>query len=509
MPSPNPAFRRVWPQLSAADSNCRQLADRKLDLEKQLAAVTRQLQQQQLQRDQLEQQLQQIKPRVWCFDLPRDVKLAIVGQLGLARGQAARTCRQLWKAVKLAQSLCMFKYRVRCVTVGGYGEDYGHTVVCTTDGVFTCGSCLYGRLGRGFTGDPDCEDNPHDQHVPGLVSSLIGKEVVRASTGQSHVGVVTQDGLAYTWGYGQFGRLGHGSEENCLVPRVCQSLKDRAIIVGVACGDYHTLLWGREGLAYTCGLGGQGRLGHGAEQEETTPRVVTGLLNVKVTGGVTGADHTVVRTDQGQLYTFGDGGHGRLGNGSHQHQLVPCIVAHLDNEGVNVIRVAAGAASTAALSADGEVFTFGYGGDGRLGHGSEESEFIPRVVKIDPERPLPKVVSLSSGNAHTVVLTEAGQLWTFGQGGFGQLGHPTNELWCYKETRPRLVESLLDVTLVGTIAGGDHTAAWSDKSIVFTFGAGCQGRLGHGSKSGHEMLPRALPLQAFDPVSSFCNNLQP
>ena len=56
------------------------------------------------------------------------------------------------------------------------------------------------------------------------------------------------------------------------------------------------------------------------------------------------------------------------------------------------------------------------------------------------------------------------------------LGHGGN----VDELMPRLVEALVDVTVVGTTAGGKHTVVWTDDDKVYSFGYGLFGQLWHG-----------------------------
>ena len=53
-------------------------------------------------------------------------------------------------------------------------------------------------------------------------------------------------------------------------------------VVGVAAGDRHTVVWTVEGQALTFGYGYDGRMGHGEEDSEFTPRVVKGLGGMQV-----------------------------------------------------------------------------------------------------------------------------------------------------------------------------------------------------------------------------------
>lgn len=73
---------------------------------------------------------------------------------------------------------------------------------------------------------------------------------------------VTASGEVYTWGRGNYGRLGHGSSEDCTVPTLITSLKDYHI-VDIACGsgDAQTLAVTDTGLVFSWGDGGYGKLG--------------------------------------------------------------------------------------------------------------------------------------------------------------------------------------------------------------------------------------------------------
>jgi len=69
----------------------------------------------------------------------------------------------------------------------------------------------------------------------------------------------------------------------------------------------------------------------GGTQNELVPRLVQGLAGKKVIGAAAGADHTVVWTDAGEVFTFGLGFNGQLGHGRDDHdggedELVPRLV---------------------------------------------------------------------------------------------------------------------------------------------------------------------------------------
>ena len=59
------------------------------------------------------------------------------------------------------------------------------------------------------------------------------------------------------------------------------------------------------------------------------------------------------------------------------------------------------------------------------------------------------------------------------------------------ELVPRMIQTLAGKEVIGAAAGGNHTAAWTEEGELFTFGAGHSGRLGHGGDQ-HESLPRLV-----------------
>ena len=94
-----------------------------------------------------------------------------------------------------------------------------------------------------------------------------------------------------------------------------------------------------------------------------------------------GEYHTTVLTEGGGVYTFGRGFDGQLGHGNRENQLAPRRVPEAGFNGERVVMVAAGDAHTVALSEAGHVFTWGCGECGQLGHNDEEDQRAPRQVE--------------------------------------------------------------------------------------------------------------------------------
>jgi len=120
-------------------------------------------------------------------------------------------------------------------------------------------------------------------------------------------------------------------------------------------------------------------IGDGGEDTELIPRIIQAFTGKKVIGAAAGIKHTAVWTNAGELFTFGNGIYGQLGHGGQQEELVPKLVSALTEN--QVIGAAAGGIHTAVWTEAGELFTFGHGYKGMLGHGGEEHELVPRLVE--------------------------------------------------------------------------------------------------------------------------------
>ncbi|XP_058422696.1 inhibitor of Bruton tyrosine kinase isoform X5 [Diceros bicornis minor] len=179
-----------------------------------------------------------------------------------------------------------------------------HSVFLSQKGqVYTCGHGLGGRLGHGD--EQTCL-------VPRLVEGLSGHNCSQVAAAKDHTVVLTEDGCVYTFGLNIFHQLGIiPPPSSCNVPRQMQAkyLKGRTII-GVAAGRFHTVLWTREAV-YTMGLNG-GQLGYlldpNGEKCVTAPRQVSALHHKDITLSLVAASDgaTVCVTTRGDIYLFAD-----------------------------------------------------------------------------------------------------------------------------------------------------------------------------------------------------------
>uniref|UniRef100_A0A452UVJ8 Inhibitor of Bruton tyrosine kinase n=2 Tax=Ursus TaxID=9639 RepID=A0A452UVJ8_URSMA len=179
-----------------------------------------------------------------------------------------------------------------------------HSVFLSQKGqVYTCGHGPGGRLGHGD--EQTCL-------IPRLVEGLSGHNCSQVAAAKDHTVVLTEDGCVYTFGLNIFHQLGIiPPPASCNVPRQMQAkyLKGRTVI-GVAAGRFHTVLWTREAV-YTMGLNG-GQLGYlpdpNGEKYVTAPRQVSALHHKDITLSLVAASDgaTVCVTTRGDIYLLAD-----------------------------------------------------------------------------------------------------------------------------------------------------------------------------------------------------------
>jgi len=116
------------------------------------------------------------------------------------------------------------------------------------------------------------------------------------------------------------------------------------------------------------------------------------------------------------LLSWGNGLQGQLGHGDYANQPLPKKIAEL--EGETVISLSCGQAHSACVTADGRVWTWGRTEDNRLGHGDDVGELnfqaVPTPVDALSAAGV-KAKSVACGEAHTLVVTESGEVFSFGR----------------------------------------------------------------------------------------------
>lgn len=225
--------------------------------------------------------------------------------------------------------------------------------------------------------------------------------------------MVTSAGQLFTFGDGSFGALGHGDHITSNIPREVDTLKGLRT-TRVACGVWHTAAAVEainelsdsgtsanpsSGKLYTWGDGDKGRLGHGDNEPRLVPECVAALIEENICQVACGHDLTVALTTAGRVYTMGSTAYGQLGNATADGKLPTCVEGEIANSFVE--EVACGSYHVAVLTSKTEVYTWGKGSNGQLGHGDNNHRNTPTIVDALKDK---QVKNVACGSNFTVVI---------------------------------------------------------------------------------------------------------
>jgi alpha-tubulin suppressor-like RCC1 family protein len=289
-----------------------------------------------------------------------------------------------------------------------------HVVAIKTDGtLWTWGQPGNGRLGNGAT--------------TGSISTPVttfsgGTNWKQVSSGISNTAAIKTDGTLWVWGSGTFGVLGDAQQSDRSTPVTTFSGGTNWKQVSV--GTFYTAAIKTDGTLWTWGYGGSGRLGNASTVSVSTPvTTFAGGTNWKQVRA--GSNHTAAIKTDGTLWTWGNGGNGRLGNASTVSVSTPVTTFA---GGTNWKQVGTFSDTMVSIKTDGTLWTWGYGLNGRLGNA---------VISGDTSTPITTFAGgtnwkqVSGGGSHTAAIKTDGTLWLWGPGGAdGALGNAqvTNRL---------------------------------------------------------------------------------
>ncbi|XP_074984603.1 RCC1 and BTB domain-containing protein 2 isoform X3 [Caretta caretta] len=282
----------------------------------------------------------------------------------------------------------------------------GNEVLYATenDEVFVLGTNCSGCLGTG-----DIQSTIEPQRL----DTLCGKKIACLSYGSGpHVVVTTAEGEVYTWGHNAYSQLGNGTTNHGLVPcQVSTNLVNKKVIE-VACGSHHSMVLTSDGEVYAWGYNNSGQVGSGSTANQPIPRRVTSCLQNKIAVNIAcGQMCSMAVVENGEVYVWGYNGNGQLGLGSSGNQPTPCRIAAL--QGIRVQRVACGYAHTLVLTDEGQLYAWGANSYGQLGTGNKSNQSYPAPVIVDKDR----VIEIAAcHSAHTsAAKTQGGHVYMWGQ----------------------------------------------------------------------------------------------
>lgn len=312
------------------------------------------------------------------------------------------------------------------------------------------------------------------------------------AVGNQHTLFLTDQHTVFVCGSNQFGQLGCGRTPAFI--QTPTALADLAVsppaIIAVTAGIAgSSALLDKSGVAHTCGeLHGRGASVDHARFLPIDASTFDGPLSQVALGGCL----SVFLTRQGKVFTSGYDSNtdasGILGQGPEVKRacLVPKPLQLLWDAGTRGRFIAAGRFHGAVVDGEGRILTWGGNAAGQLGlgdHGAKAHRSTPTRVPG-----LSGVVHASCGWQHTLAVTEAGEVYSWGRGGQGQLGRLAEDALDKPSSTPAVVVLPSDHSAVAAYAGDAHSLvvlstqlqSKHEPLVVASFGLNREGQLGGG-----------------------------
>ncbi|ETV92787.1 hypothetical protein, variant [Aphanomyces invadans] len=337
----------------------------------------------------------------------------------------------------------------------------------------------------------------------------------------------------FAWGDNEEGQLGIGADTAIVMAPTAVSDLGGISVRDIAVGESFSIVLSNEGQVYTTGTGTSGQLGHQDMVHEKLARFrkIEGLDKRPANEGrlervLAGREFAALLSQNGHMYTWGNGESGQLGHQENKHKKTPKKISALREQELPVVLAAAGSdfvVMTSGLAKEDDYFhralpgvlmTMGANIQGQLGDSTMRNQWVPQLLNAQgpattsvdgckEDEPTTcllgrDVRALATGAAHTIALV-TGTLgaWSWGLGEGGQLGHPKppvppNASKFFRQTfrvpRPRFIQALHNVNVMQVACGVSHSLFLTNERHVFGCGSNTHGQLlGEEAPGGDEV----------------------
>ncbi len=297
------------------------------------------------------------------------------------------------------------------ITIIKVSSSSTHTLFLTNNGkVYGIGYNANGQLANGST--------TNEFTNPVICSDIQNYYIVDITTAYFASFFLTSGNIIYRSGSNNFGILG-GSTSTIYNNAVEYSYFTGKNIIKMFCGGgYHIMFLSSDNKLYGCGYNGYGQLGIG-NTTNTTPEEVSFFNNINIKDVSVGSTHTLVLTTDGKVYGFGYDGNGELGRGNTNASgySEPGLATILSS--YNVSYISASYERSLFITTDNKVYSVGFNHRGQLGNGNFENKTqLQHISFFDTIN----ITKITSGNYHSLFLSEDGNVYSVGENSSGQLG---------------------------------------------------------------------------------------
>ena len=299
---------------------------------------------------------------------------------------------------------------------GGYYVSF----FLTEDGeVYACGQNNNGQLGLGDT---------TNRTVPTLIpqSSFDNKKIKDVISSNTYTTIfLTEDGNVYGCGQNNYGELGLGDRN-----RTAPTLLNVSDIKQISSASQYTLFLNNDGILYSAGRSDNALGANAGDHVQECTTITKPVKQISSSYGNYHTFHSIILTEDGEVYTFGSNIYGQLGLGNINYHSGSKLESplYVSTYNVPIIRdISTDSRTFLYVTSDGIAYGNGLNSYGQIGLGDKTNRVRPMPINytLNYIYTLSNIKQVSCGHEHSAILTEDGFVYTCGKNNYGQLG--TNE----------------------------------------------------------------------------------
>ena len=329
-------------------------------------------------------------------------------------------------------------------------------------------------------GDPNGKGSLSSTQFTKMIEGKNLKEI-KCGIRDDHFFALDNENNLYAWGHNAYGQIGNGIKNNANY-EITEIKTDGKLFKEVANQDTLSRAIDEDGNIWVWGAR---TLGNGTNGTTGTPiklNVNTTFKKISAGGTSTNAWNCTIAIDiNGNLWSWGNNSWGQLGlEKSVKESLVP---QEINTENTKFKEISAGEYHVLAIDESGNIWSWGdnsYTQLGRILEGTEKQSNVPTMLNTNGI----KFSQVSAGEYQSLAIDIDGNLWSWGDNSRGQIGQEKNK----KIAIPTKVEteSAKGVKFKKISAGNNHSVALDEDGNIWACGDCGNGKLSNGYTSGYK-----------------------
>ncbi|RMA46417.1 InlB B-repeat-containing protein [Bifidobacterium sp. wkB344] len=308
-----------------------------------------------------------------------------------------------------------------------------HFLAIGSDGnLYSWGHNADGELGR-ETVSTTPNDNSQIDNQPRLVTPPAGVHFTQACAGKWHSLALGSDGNLYSWGQNKYGELGRdtGSAIYDVKPGKVNLPKGITKITQISAGTFYSMALDSDGDLYSWGDNTYDELGRyagGYPFRDRSPRKMIMPAGVKKFTWIKAGEWTSLATSSdGSLYSWGWNEYGQLGRNTApaRQDRTPRKVT-MPAGVTKFTQVSTEHRHSLALGSDGNLYSWGLNDCEQLGRDTGSAKYDVKPGRVPTPAGVAQFTEVSAGYSHSLAIGSDGNLYSWGQNKYGELGRPTS-----------------------------------------------------------------------------------